>query len=55
MEFGIQLANLEPAQHKAHAQAAEALGYDLIVFPDHLVDEGPNRQLDRKQSPTTIS
>jgi len=48
MEFGIQLGNLEPAQHKAHAQAAEALGYDLIVFPDHLVNEGPNRQLDPK-------
>jgi len=48
MEFGIQLGNLEPAQHKAHAQAAEALGYDLIVFPDHLVNEGPERQYDPK-------
>ncbi len=48
MEFGIQLGNLEPAQHRAHAQTAEALGYDLIVFPDHLVNEGPDRQLDPK-------
>src|SRR5580658_8537689 len=48
MEFGIQLGGLEPAQYKAQAQAAEALGYDLIVFADHLVNEGPDRQLDVK-------
>ncbi|MGA7869326.1 MAG: LLM class flavin-dependent oxidoreductase [Candidatus Binatus sp.] len=50
MEFGVQLGNLEPAQYKAHAQAAEALGYDLIVFPDHLVNEGPERQFDPKSN-----
>ena len=43
MEFGVQLGNLEPAQYRAHAQTAEALGYDLIVFPDHLVNEGPDQ------------
>ena len=48
MEFGIQLGNMEPAQYRANAQAAEALGYDLIVFPDHLVNEGPERQYDPK-------
>ena len=48
MEFGIQLGGLEPAQYRTHAQTAEALGYDLIVFPDHLVNEGPDRQLDVK-------
>ena len=48
MEFGIQLGGLEPAQYRAHAQTAEALGYDLIVFADHLVNEGPDRQLDVK-------
>jgi probable F420-dependent oxidoreductase len=48
MEFGIQLGGLEPAQYRAHAQAAEALGYDLIVFPDHLVNEGPDKQMDPK-------
>jgi probable F420-dependent oxidoreductase len=48
MEFGVQLGNLEPAQYRTHAQTAEALGYDLIVFPDHLVNEGPDRQLDPK-------
>jgi probable F420-dependent oxidoreductase len=48
MEFGIQFGGLEPAQYRAHAQTAEALGYDLIVFPDHLVNEGPDKQLDVK-------
>ena len=48
MEFGIQLGGLEPAQYRAHAQTAEALGYDPIVFADHLVNEGPDRQLDVK-------
>ena len=48
MEFGIQLGGLEPAQYRAQAQTAEALGYDLIVFADHLVNEGPDRQLDVK-------
>jgi len=46
MEFGIQLANMEPAQFRANAQAAEALGYDLILFPDHIVLEGPEGQYD---------
>src|SRR6516165_10737615 len=46
MEFGLQLANLEPARVRSIAQAAEGLGYDLIVFPDHLVIEGPERQYD---------
>jgi probable F420-dependent oxidoreductase len=48
MEFGVQFGGLEPAQYRAHAQTAEALGYDLIVFPDHLVNEGPDKQLDVK-------
>ncbi|HYL58681.1 MAG TPA: LLM class flavin-dependent oxidoreductase [Candidatus Acidoferrales bacterium] len=46
LEFGVQLYNLEPAQFRASAQAAEALGYDMVVFPDHLVIEGPERQYD---------
>jgi len=46
MEFGIQFANMEPAALRGHAQAAEGLGYDLIVLPDHLVIEGPERQFD---------
>ncbi len=46
MEFGLQLANMEPARFRAIAQAAEGCGYDLIVFPDHIVMEGPERQYD---------
>src|ERR1700724_354227 len=48
MEFGVQLGNLEPAQYRANAQAAEALGYDLIVFLDHLVNPAPDKQNDAK-------
>jgi probable F420-dependent oxidoreductase len=46
MEFGLQLANMEPARLRSIAQTAEGLGYDLIVFPDHIVIEGPERQYD---------
>jgi probable F420-dependent oxidoreductase len=46
MEFGLQFANMEPARCRDLAQAAEALGYDLIVFPDHIVLEGAERQYD---------
>ncbi len=46
MEFGIQLVNMEPARVRAIAQTVEDLGYDLVVFPDHLVIEGPERQYD---------
>ncbi len=46
MEFGIQLANMEPARFRAIAQAAEGLGYDLVTFPDHIVMEGPEKQYD---------
>lgn len=46
MEFGLQLANMEPAQYRDVAQEAEGLGYDLIVFPDHIVLEGPEGQYD---------
>jgi len=46
MEFGLQLTNMEPARLRAIAQTAEGLGYDLMVFPDHVVMEGPERQYD---------
>src|SRR5712692_10727417 len=46
MEFGIQLANIEPPQFRASAQMMEGLGYDLVCFPDHIVLEGPERQYD---------
>ncbi len=46
LEFGFQLANMEPSRIRDLAQAAEALDYDYIVFPDHIVLEGPERQQD---------
>ncbi len=46
LEFGFQLANMEPARMRDLAQAAEALNYDFIVFPDHIVLEGVERQQD---------
>jgi probable F420-dependent oxidoreductase len=46
LEFGFQLANMEPARICDLAQAAESLDYDYIVFPDHIVLEGPERQYD---------
>jgi probable F420-dependent oxidoreductase len=46
VEFAVQLANMEPALFRANAQAAEELGYDMVLFPDHLVLEGPERQYD---------
>ncbi len=45
MEFGIQIANMEAGRYRGVAQAAEAMGFDLVLFPDHLVSEGPERQL----------
>jgi len=46
VEFAVQLAGIEPAQFRANAQAAEALGYDMVLLPDHIVLEGPERQYD---------
>jgi probable F420-dependent oxidoreductase len=46
MEFGLQIANVEPARVRDIAQAAESLGFDLILFPDHVVMEGPGGQYD---------
>jgi probable F420-dependent oxidoreductase len=40
MEYGFQFANLEPARVRDLARVAESEGYDLIVFPDHVVIEG---------------
>ncbi|HUO04287.1 MAG TPA: TIGR03621 family F420-dependent LLM class oxidoreductase [Candidatus Binataceae bacterium] len=55
MEYGIQIANMEPSRFKDVAQAAEALGYDLVCFPDHIVMEGPERSYDpRGKSYDTI-
>src|SRR6267154_1754991 len=46
MEFGIQIANMSPAKFREVAQTAEGLGFDIIYFPDHIVMEGPEHQMD---------
>jgi len=40
MEYGFQFANLAPARVHDLARVAEGEGFDLIVFPDHVVLEG---------------
>ena len=40
MEYGFQFVNFEPARARDLARVAESEGYDLIVFPDHVVIEG---------------
>ena len=44
MEFGLQINGPDLIQGRDIAQAAEALGFRTIYFPDHLVLEGPERQ-----------
>src|SRR4029077_13676678 len=44
MGLGIQIGPLDRGQLRDVAQAAEALGFDALYFPDHLVNEGPERQ-----------
>jgi probable F420-dependent oxidoreductase len=41
MEFGFFLMNLGFDAVRESARNAEELGYDLVVFPDHFVHEGP--------------
>jgi alkanesulfonate monooxygenase SsuD/methylene tetrahydromethanopterin reductase-like flavin-dependent oxidoreductase (luciferase family) len=40
MEYEFQFVNLEPARVRDLARAAEGEGFDLILFPDHIVLEG---------------
>jgi probable F420-dependent oxidoreductase len=46
MEFGIQIGSAEFGEMKDIAQAAEALGFGVIMIPDHIVYEGPEKQVD---------
>ena len=46
MEFGAQFGNAEWSQLKDMAQTAEALGFDWVTMPDHIVYEGPEKQAD---------
>jgi probable F420-dependent oxidoreductase len=47
MDFGLQLAGLEWPYLRDVAQAAEGLGFHTLLVPDHLVAEGPERQINR--------
>lgn len=49
MEFGLQVAGMEWAKLKDVAQTAEGLGFQALLVPDHLVWEGPERQLNAQQ------
>ena len=44
MRFGLQIMNIEFQPLRDAAQAAEALGFDFLSLPDHIVYEGPERQ-----------
>src|SRR5215475_7815753 len=46
IEFGFQFGGVEPQRFRDLAQTAEGLGYDLVVFPDHFIYEGPGAQYD---------
>jgi probable F420-dependent oxidoreductase len=48
MDFGLQLAGLEWPHLRDVAQAAEGLGFQTLLVPDHLVAEGPERQINRE-------
>jgi len=48
MEFGLQLAGLEWPHLRDVAQAAEGLGFETLLAPDHIVAEGPERQINRE-------
>lgn len=46
IEFGLFLAKMDFPQVRDAAQAAEQLGYHLVVFPDHFVHEPPGGDYD---------
>jgi probable F420-dependent oxidoreductase len=46
MEFGLQLSNMPFPQLRDTAQLAEELGFHVLLVPDHIVAEGPERQFD---------
>ena len=46
MEFGIQIGSAEFGEMRDMAQAAEALGFGVVTLPDHIVYEGPEKQVE---------
>jgi probable F420-dependent oxidoreductase len=45
MKFGIQTGTVDWQQLRDRAQAAEGLGFHAIMLPDHIISEGPGRQV----------
>jgi probable F420-dependent oxidoreductase len=43
--FGLQIMNQEFTALRHVAQMAEGLGFDFVALPDHIVYEGPERQV----------
>lgn len=48
VEFGVDLGNMEFAQYRNLAQAAEALGFDQVTVGDHIVHEQLGGQYDQR-------
>jgi probable F420-dependent oxidoreductase len=46
MEFGLMLVGVELMRLRDLAQTAQALGFDLLTFPDHLLLEQPGGNYD---------
>lgn len=46
MEFGVQIGGAELGEMKTIAARAEALGFDVVMLADHIVYEGPEKQID---------
>jgi probable F420-dependent oxidoreductase len=46
MEYGVQIGNAELADIKALAAKAEQLGFGVLMTPDHIVYEGPEKQVE---------
>lgn len=46
MEFGIQIGGVDLGEMKDLAARAEASGFGVIMIPDHIVYEGPEKQID---------
>jgi len=46
MEFGLFLSQIDFAAVRESARNAEQIGFDLVVFPDHFVHEGPGGEYD---------
>ena len=44
MEYGFQLFGMELTKVARPRTNRRGNGFDLVVFPDHLVLEGPERQ-----------